>query len=1076
MATRSQPTSASRIHDDLTFLRDHQKSARILAGFLGFAAAVTTGVFLFAFLAGSNLLPALRAPAARWTALLVIIASSAAAFVLYVMRPLLWRPTYESLARMAEENIDGLDNSLINAVQLAKARRSSSPLLLFRAIDECLERAGRFNILAAVDRSALKKRAVFAAVVFAAAAIYFLAAPQSFAAGLSMLLSPSRFVPSVGSARIAQVSPGDAEFLKGRPITIEAALEHPLNDIPAASIIARFPGGKSTKKNLLALSPVRLRCSMGPAELPFDYMVEIAGTQSRWFHVTVADRPSVRSIALGYRYPSYTGLPPKSVENTDGDIRAPYGTDVTVEVVSTKPIASGRLQFDEQSLRLRPLSNPLLAQASFQLTTDGLYRIVIEDQAGRENSPDIPHAVRAIPDEAPSVSIPLPGRDLTAAAGSTLEIAVDVYDDYGVDKAQLVFVDPDTSAERVAHTFADAGAKAATLPYALELDPDIFHLGAVYTYFARATDANTLTGPGTGKSRRYTLRIVDPAAAQAELVATLDSIHEELKRILAAQEAAHTETATLEHSADPDTVASVKNAQHSIRALTTAVADQLQHSPLLADLRRLLEGLIAGDMTSAVDLSRDLAADPKNAAARVKSLLGSQQRIIAILTRLLQAVALMAEQAAAGTLAEGTQIPADVEQKLQELLDRLKDFLQAQKRIVEATSNLAALPVDDYTDDQRKLLNELSAEEADWSKFLKEAWSDLSKLPEQDFSNPSLLEDLVETFSEVEMAADALAREAVILAVPHEQAGVELAEELTTHLEKWLTDFPDRYKWEMEEPLTDIDVPMAELPTELQDIIGDLMEQEEDLFSDLEDISSSWADSLDRGAGWDALDGPISNMSAQGVTGNVLPNSSEISGRSGEGRTGKAHGEFVGDSAVGKGGRRTPTRITPDDFLAGEINDTSAEAATGATGGGKISGAGEEGLQGPVPRSVAEKMAALAGRQAQIISHTQKLSIDMTLAGYPNADMEASLDAMTAVEESLRTGHLGNAIRRRPVLIKSLKNVRSVVARDILIRKDNSLVLPSRLRDEIIDGAQGKAPRGYEALLKGYYESLSVAK
>jgi len=42
------------------------------------------------------------------------------------------------------------------------------------------------------------------------------------------------------------------------------------------------------------------------------------------------------------------------------------------------------------------------------------------------------------------------------------------------------------------------------------------------------------------------------------------------------------------------------------------------------------------------------------------------------------------------------------------------------------------------------------------------------------------------------------------------------------------------------------------------------------------------------------------------VTGNRLPNKSEIGGRSGEGRQGKSSGEFVGDEAVGKGGRKTP--------------------------------------------------------------------------------------------------------------------------------------------------------------------------
>ena len=64
---------------------------------------------------------------------------------------------------------------------------------------------------------------------------------------------------------------------------------------------------------------------------------------------------------------------------------------------------------------------------------------------------------------------------------------------------------------------------------------------------------------------------------------------------------------------------------------------------------------------------------------------------------------------------------------------------------------------------------------------------------------------------------------------------------------------------------------MAELPKEMEDIVGKLMEDEEDLFNEMEDASSSWADSLDKGAGWDAMDGPISNNSARGSPATACP-------------------------------------------------------------------------------------------------------------------------------------------------------------------------------------------------------------
>ena len=154
--------------------------------------------------------------------------------------------------------------------------------------------------------------------------------------------------------------------------------------------------------------------------------------------------------------------------------------------------------------------------------------------------------------------------------------------------------------------------------------------------------------------------------------------------------------------------------------------------------------------------------------------------------------------------------------------------------------------------------------------------------------------------------ATSLTKKTADIAVPLEQLGAEMAKEMTTNIGNGTRTRPRA--WSQEEPLTDEmkEAPMAELPKEMEDIVGKLMEDEEDLFDEMEDASSSWADSLDKGAGWDAMDGPISNNSARGVTGNRLPNTSEIAGRSGEGRQGKASGEFVSDTAVGKGGAKRP--------------------------------------------------------------------------------------------------------------------------------------------------------------------------
>ena len=298
-----------------------------------------------------------------------------------------------------------------------------------------------------------------------------------------------------------------------------------------------------------------------------------------------------------------------------------------------------------------------------------------------------------------------------------------------------------------------------------------------------------------------------------------------------------------------------------------------------------------------------------------------------------------------------------------------------------------------------------------------------------------------------------------------------LAEKLTKQLEKWLPDTPDRDKWSMEEPLGETETPSAELPSELEDLVGELMEGEEDVFEEMEDVTSSWMDSLDKGAGWDAMDGPISNMSAQGVTGNRLPNSSEIGGRSGEGRTGKASGEMVEDSATGKGGRQTPTRLTPDAFLGGEVKDTSTDPAGGSTGGGKLSGAGGEGLEGPAPPELDREMERLKGAQASLRNKAERIGMELRARNFPEADIEVTMQHLRSLEADLKDGRYANIAHRRNVLLDGLERTREFVEGTARVELDRSKG-PEGF-DEAIGSARDEVdPAGYEDLLRAYRDAI----
>jgi hypothetical protein len=231
-------------------------------------------------------------------------------------------------------------------------------------------------------------------------------------------------------------------------------------------------------------------------------------------------------------------------------------------------------------------------------------------------------------------------------------------------------------------------------------------------------------------------------------------------------------------------------------------------------------------------------------------------------------------------------------------------------------------------------------------------------------------------------------------------------------------------------------------------------------------------DSLDKGAGWDAADGPISNMSAKGVTGNQLPNQQEIGGRSGEGRTGKSHGQIVEETAEGKGGRETPTRLTPSPFEEGSVEDTSTESPGGSTGGGKLSGFAGEGLRGPTPPQLNQKMARLSGQQAQIRQKAEAIALRLRKMKVSTGELETSIAEMRKVEQAAGKRD-GIALRQtHSRAIDALRKAKKAVSGDIRVFRQNQK-LPKHIRDEITSGYKENLPEGYEEMAADYFRALA---
>jgi hypothetical protein len=242
----------------------------------------------------------------------------------------------------------------------------------------------------------------------------------------------------------------------------------------------------------------------------------------------------------------------------------------------------------------------------------------------------------------------------------------------------------------------------------------------------------------------------------------------------------------------------------------------------------------------------------------------------------------------------------------------------------------------------------------------------------------------------------------------------------------------------------------------------------------MESTGSKFADSLNKGAGWDAADGPISNMSAQGVTGNQMPKNMEIQGRSGEGREGRSSGEFVGASAEGKGGRETPTRMTQDPFSAGQVEDKSQQPAGGATGGGKKGGFGGEGLEGQAPDDQNGITQRLRGQQAQLRNQAERLSLQMHAAGFNNFKLIEADVLMKKSEDSLKQYHYQSALYYQQQAVQSLNTAKVLAAGQVHVIADTSPTVSEKTQKDVENAMNGTLPKGYADPVKAYFQKLSA--
>jgi archaellum component FlaC len=272
--------------------------------------------------------------------------------------------------------------------------------------------------------------------------------------------------------------------------------------------------------------------------------------------------PITGDVALTYTYPAYMRREPRTLSGTGGEIRAPKGTEVTLETRADRDVKAAEILVSLEANPARP-PPPALGEGGtptpaagappaapplkrYALTVKngrdlrggllvedgGSYRFRFLDGRGRvvAEGPPLPIALEA--DAFPEARITRPEREIEVEAGAVVRVEWQAEDDFGLGEVALVLKGPDGEERRRLLGRPEAARRAGGV-LDLDLGPERLGEGDRLVYFVEAQDGDVVSGPKKGVSETHAVKVYSEAEHRRASLEKARLVFEEAVTLLA---------------------------------------------------------------------------------------------------------------------------------------------------------------------------------------------------------------------------------------------------------------------------------------------------------------------------------------------------------------------------------------------------------------------------------------------------------------------------------------------------------------------------------------------------------------
>lgn len=392
------------------------------------AVLAGSGLALVAAAAGVQLAPHLAAVLASWLG----VVTAAAATIYFCRRA--FSGNTPALARAAEGVTGARTGSIATIVASPMHQVPGASAVLFdvadrRAADAVTTAAPHLS--RTLRRTNARQLGAGVALAGLGAALFVAAAPTNGrAAGFWhpwRALALSRAVVRLSVDRLS-VRRGD---------TVTATVAVPGASGGSITLWTRRPG-ESWRPTILTLDSAGTAMRrLGPLESDLWARAGIGSRRSREVRIEVATPAFLADLSVVAQFPAYLNRADEPISPGPDTVALPVGTELVSRGLSSVPLASAQWRAPRGSISLR-VDGPRF-DGRFAPQESGVWRLALAaaDRAPLEG--DLPLLVlRLVPDSAPLVAVPIPGRDTTLPLSMVQPLVIDVHDDHGVGRLMVL--------------------------------------------------------------------------------------------------------------------------------------------------------------------------------------------------------------------------------------------------------------------------------------------------------------------------------------------------------------------------------------------------------------------------------------------------------------------------------------------------------------------------------------------------------------------------------------------------------------------------------------------------------------